>query len=81
VQRPACSLQTVADERTNLHAPVGSIDLAAFDDAGEPYTITACHDCLPWHAEVIRGEDEDILVREWHAIGCPLFQELIARPD
>lgn len=58
-------------------APVGSIDLDAFNDAGEPHEIWPCHDCLPWHAEVVIVEG-DVLVREWHAIDCPQFQELLA---
>ena len=39
-------------ERRNitLRAPVGTVDLAAFDDDGEPYEIHACSHCLPWHA-------------------------------
>ncbi|MCX4776798.1 hypothetical protein [Streptomyces sp. NBC_01264] len=37
----------------NLSAPVGSVDLRAFDDDGNPYEIWTCHDCLPWHAEVV----------------------------
>ncbi|MFD7763526.1 Tn3 family transposase [Streptomyces microflavus] len=57
-------------------APVGCVDLRAFDDDGNSYDIHACHDCLPWHAEVVVIEG-DILVREWHAVGCPQFQQLI----
>lgn len=59
-------------------APIGSVDLRAFNDAGDPFEITACFHCLPWHAEVVRDpETEAILVREWHAIECEAFQELI----
>ncbi len=58
-------------------APVGSVDLAAFQDDGTPYEIWPCHDCLPWHAEVVAVEGE-VLVREWHAVDCPQFQELVA---
>ncbi|MEU5092943.1 hypothetical protein [Streptomyces sp. NPDC021356] len=29
-----------------------------------------------WHAEVVLIAGE-VLIREWHAIGCPQFQELI----
>ncbi|WP_019885881.1 hypothetical protein [Streptomyces purpureus] len=60
----------------NLSAPVGSVDLGAFDDDGNPYEIWACHDCLPWHAEVVLVEGE-VLVREWHAVDCPQFRELV----
>ena len=46
-------------------APIGSIDLAAFNTAGEPYEIHPCADCLPWYAEVvIDPETSEILVRE-----------------
>ncbi|MFC5668300.1 hypothetical protein ACFP3U_35735 [Kitasatospora misakiensis] len=58
-------------------APVGSIDLPAFDDDGTTYEVWPCVDCHPWHAEVIL-EGQDVLVREWHAVDCPLFQQLLA---
>ncbi|GAA2530903.1 MULTISPECIES: hypothetical protein [Streptomyces] len=57
-------------------APVGSVDLMAFDDDGNPYEIWACEDCLPWHAEVVLVEGE-VLVREWHAVDCPQFKQLM----
>lgn len=57
-------------------APIGPVDLRAFDDDGTAYEIFACYDCLPWHAEVAIVEGE-VLVREWHAIDCPQFQDLI----
>lgn len=61
-------------------APVGSVDLAAFDENGDAYEITACHECLPWHAEVIVDEDSrTIYVREWHAVECSVFEDLIVR--
>lgn len=56
-------------------APVGCVDLQAFDDDGNSYEIQACHDCLPWHAEVVIVEG-NVLVREWHAVCGPQFQEL-----
>lgn len=59
-------------------APVGSVDLAAFQDDGTPYDIWPCSDCLPWHAEVVR-EGSEILVREWHAIDCPQFVDLVGK--
>ncbi|MFE1782699.1 hypothetical protein ACFW9F_08955 [Streptomyces sp. NPDC059506] len=57
-------------------AAVGPVDLKAFDDDGNSYEIRACHDCLPRNAEVVIIAGE-VLVREWHAIRCPQFQELI----
>lgn len=57
-------------------APVGCVDLAAFDDDGEPYEIHGCDNCLPWHAEVL-VEDGHVFVREWHAVDCQAFQELL----
>jgi hypothetical protein len=65
-----------------FNAPIGSVDLRAFDEVGDTYEITACPDCLPWHAEVVRDpETNETLVREWHAVECPLFQDLIANDD
>jgi hypothetical protein len=65
--------------KTTYRAPIGCVDLAAFDEDGEPYEIRACNSCLPWHAEVVRDDDGDILVREWHAVECPEFEALIKR--
>ena len=68
------------DARPNIRfdAPIGSVDLRAFDDAGIAYEILACPDCLPWRAEVVRDpQTNEILIREWHAVDCELFQELI----
>ncbi len=61
-------------------APIGSVDLAAFDDDGNPYEIWSCAHCLPWHAEVIIDDCGDVGVREWHAVECPAFQELTSNP-
>src|ERR1022692_3286134 len=33
---------------------------------------------LPWHAEVIRDEDDTLYVREWHAVDCGEFQDVLA---
>ncbi|WP_331764430.1 hypothetical protein [Streptomyces anulatus] len=59
------------------NAPIGSVDLVAFKEDGTSYEIWACLDCLPWHAELVRVEGE-LLVREWHAVDCPQFQNLIS---
>jgi hypothetical protein len=65
-------------ENVNLNAPVGSVDVRALDDDGNAYKIRARSDCLLRHAEVVVDEESgSIMVREWHAIGCPMFQELI----
>jgi hypothetical protein len=69
-----------ADEHrrnTTYTAPIGCVDLAAFDDQGEPYQIHACEGCLPWHAEVIIDDDGEVFIREWHAVECHVFEELI----
>lgn len=59
-------------------APIGSVDLCAFYDAGNAYEILACPDCLPWRAEVVRDpRTNELLIREWHAVDRELFQELI----
>jgi len=62
----------------NYSAPIGSIDLAAEEQDGTPYSIWPCSVCLPWHAELIRQGD-DVFVREWHAFDCEAFQDLIKR--
>ncbi|WP_331746028.1 hypothetical protein [Streptomyces virginiae] len=65
-----------SDQAVTYRAPIGCVDLRAFDDEGNAYEIRACHDCLPWHAEVVIVDGE-ILVREWHTVGCPQFKALI----
>ena len=57
-------------------APIGSVDLAAHDDDGNPYEIRSCSHCLPWYAEVIIDDEGAVFEREWHAIECPNFAEL-----
>ena len=64
--------------RIGYTAPVGSIDLAAEQEDGTPYAIWPCNYCIPWHAEVIREDDGQVFVREWHAVDCEAFQELLA---
>lgn len=66
-----------ADRRVDRAAPVGSVDLAAFEEDGEPYQIYPCDHCLPWHAEIMLDDDLRIFVREWHAVGCAVFRDLI----
>jgi hypothetical protein len=68
---------TDIERKITYDAPVGSVDLAAFDDDGDPYPIWPCSECLPWHAEVIRDDEGCVFVREWHAIGCEAFKALL----
>jgi hypothetical protein len=67
------------DPKLNItnSAPVGSVDLDASNEDGTPAQIWPCHECYPWHVEVI-VEDGNAFVREWHAIDCPTFKELIS---
>lgn len=66
------------DPSTN-NAPIAPVDLRAVNEVGEAYEIVACPECLPWRAEVVTDpQTNEILVREWHAVECTLFQELIA---
>jgi len=62
---------------TTYTAPIGCVDLAAFDENGEPYEIHGCDYCLPWHAEVHIDDDGDVFIREWHAVECEAFEELV----
>ena len=59
-------------------APVGTVDIAAFDfdGKGNPWQIHACDNCLPWHAEVV-AYGGVTYVREWHAVECPAFRQLL----
>lgn len=80
LQRSRERPQSAQSPRPNVtfSAPIGSVDLRAFNDDGDPCEVVACPDCLPWRAEVARDpESNEIVVREWHAVECPLFQELI----
>jgi hypothetical protein len=82
---PRSTTLTAADPdrpNTTYSAPVGSVDLAVENEDGSPYEIWPCHDCYPWHAEVVR-DSADIAIREWHAVDCPQFQRLIddGEPD
>jgi hypothetical protein len=65
-----------AERRPNVtyNAPIGSIDLGTFNESDEPYEIWPSQNCLPFHAEVVL--DDDVFVREWHAIECPQFIDL-----
>ncbi|WP_328850983.1 hypothetical protein OG994_23390 [Micromonospora globbae] len=61
---------------TTYSAPVMSVDLFA-----EGYEIWPCHDCMPWHAEVIQDDSGDVFVREWHAAECPTLAQVLAEVD
>lgn len=79
-QRPGSGPKPAQSLRPDVtfSAPIGSVDLRAFNDDGDPCEMLACPDCLPWRAEVARDPvSNEIVLREWHAVECPLFQELI----
>lgn len=69
----------VPKRENHYRSPVLPLDYPADDDP-----IWPCSDCLPWHVEVVQEPTEDggtlTVIREWHAVGCPIF-EYIARPD
>lgn len=52
-----------------LNAPV-----AFFDYPPDGESIWPCHDCLPWHIEVLLDPDGSPRIREWHAIGCRVWE-------
>jgi hypothetical protein len=55
--------------RTTNDAPV-----LPFDYEPDDSPIWPCPDCYPWHVEVVTDPETGCpLVREWHAIGCPLW--------
>jgi hypothetical protein len=40
-------------------------------------TIWPCRHCSTWRAELFLVEPDDaIWVREWHAVGCPIWAEI-----
>jgi hypothetical protein len=44
----------------------------------EAETIWPCGDCADWRAELLLvGPDEGIWVREWHAVDCPIWSEIV----
>jgi hypothetical protein len=48
----------------------------AFEYEPDDQPIWPCHDCLPWHLEVVTDSPEaPVLVREWHAEGCPVWDD------
>lgn len=58
-------------DQVNFHAPVLPLD---YPIADEP--IWPCPDCLPWHVEVVVPDaDEEAYIREWHAVGCPIWDK------
>jgi hypothetical protein len=66
-------------KKITYDAPIGSVDLSAFDEQGEPYVIWPCTECRPWHLEILHDPEKELtLVREWHAVGCSNFRSLIA---
>lgn len=68
--------ETPRRPNTTYSAPVMSVDLAAGG-----FEIWPCHDCRPWHAEVLRDDSGDVFVREWHAAECPTLLQLLADSD
>lgn len=45
----------------------------------EDDVIWACNDCYPWHLELFRDPvGDDVWVREWHAEGCPIWNDIEA---
>lgn len=66
--------------RIYRNAPVVPIDFDSGIDDDEPYEISGCNTCLPWHAEVVRSVEnpDEILVREWHAVDCETLAFLLS---
>lgn len=59
--------------RLGYTAPIAPVDLCA---EGE---IHPCPDCLPWYVEFVHDPETcEPVAREWHAIDCPLFNDLIS---
>lgn len=61
------------DRNLNYSAPVLPFE---YEPDGKP--IWPCHECLPWHVEVVVNDVEGLLIREWHAIGCSSLKDIDA---
>jgi hypothetical protein len=60
-------------------APLGYVELAAFERDGTPISFRPCRECAPsWRAEVM-NKDGFVLVREWHAADCEALRMLKAK--
>ncbi len=57
--------------------PIGSVDLPALNEDGEPYQIRSCDNCLPWFLEVRFDDNGEVFVREWHAAGSIELEEML----
>ena len=44
------------------------VDLAAFDDEGQPLNVWPCRFCDTWHVQVV--DEGSVSLREWHADTC-----------
>ena len=57
------------DRQITNNAPVMPIEWPVTEDGDN--TIYTCHECYPWYAEVVLDHPSgDVVVREWHAVGC-----------
>jgi hypothetical protein len=63
---------SMSEDSKRLHygSPVMPIE---YEPDGEP--IWPCTQCLPWHIEIILTAEEPLLIREWHAVDCPVLAD------
>lgn len=77
--RPALVSFPTTDSLRRDADPLKHVDLAAFDDDGNPLEVWPCRFCDLWHIEVIHGTDT--LIREWHAATCEHYLAIAAETD
>ena len=65
------------DSYCNHRDPLVPLDLAVFDNAGDPLPVWPCGHCDPWHLEVVRDGQGEVWAREWHAPDCPHLADLL----
>jgi hypothetical protein len=64
------------DPARNGEALLRHVDLAAFDDDGQPLNVWPCRFCDVWHVQVV--DEGAVVVREWHAATCEHYQAIAA---
>jgi hypothetical protein len=65
-----CHDGRMQSRRNSNDAPVLPFD---YKPDGQP--IWPCTDCLPWHVEVVESPEEGVIIREWHAVGCKVWDD------
>lgn len=69
----------MSTRRINRTAPVLPLEYS-LDDLGDD-VIYPCTDCLPWHLDLRVDDEKRMIIREWHAVDCPVLREIDEEND